>query len=280
MQDQLLIESDFEFEEYCYESGEEESAYEHSYSGAPAAHEELDQFNQRARRSGSLEMGCMSIEQLQEAFGPKETKIESTLTPSFQPAHGCVNASDYLVRCFSARLRGGVTLLKHSPWRWVKSQIGDLTLLPDGRSLAWRQAECTWEKQLQKVDLSTCIEIRHALSPDPSSKKRRNGTPTLRKHCTGAMAPTSFSLIFPKRTLDFTVPSEDLFIILMEGFSALCFRLQLENNHANTEESSSNGGGCSKNNNSDDRWTRSTVNGTDSTECNSTTAGLPSPWGL
>jgi len=39
----------------------------------------------------------------------------------------------------------------------------------------------------------------------------------------------SFSLIFPKRTVDITAKTADQCKVLMEGFSALCFRLQVAN---------------------------------------------------
>ena len=42
-------------------------------------------------------------------------------------------------------------------------------------------------------------------------------------------ANISFALIFPKRTVDITSVTADQCKVLMEGFSALCFRLQVAN---------------------------------------------------
>merc|ERR1712157_143195 len=38
--------------------------------------------------------------------------------PNFKPATGCTNASDFTVRCFAARLRAGITVVKHGRSRW------------------------------------------------------------------------------------------------------------------------------------------------------------------
>lgn len=55
------------------------------------------------------------------------------------------------------------------------------------------------------------------------------GTPILRQKCEAANAHKSFALIFPKRTVDVTSVTADQCKVLMEGFSALCFRLQVAN---------------------------------------------------
>jgi hypothetical protein len=55
------------------------------------------------------------------------------------------------------------------------------------------------------------------------------GTPILRQKCEAANAHKSFALIFPKRTVDITAVTADQCKVLMEGFSALCFRLQVAN---------------------------------------------------
>jgi len=55
------------------------------------------------------------------------------------------------------------------------------------------------------------------------------GTPILRQKCEAANAHKSFALIFPKRTVDITAVTADQCKVLMEGFSALCFRLQMAN---------------------------------------------------
>jgi len=55
------------------------------------------------------------------------------------------------------------------------------------------------------------------------------GTPILRAKCEASNAFKSFALIFPRRTVDITAVTADQCKVLMEGFSALCFRLQVAN---------------------------------------------------
>ena len=150
--------------------------------------------------------------------------------PTFRPATGCTNASDFIVRCFVARLRSGITVVKHGRSRWCKSRLRILHIHPDGRSLSWKPAvgEPTSSKRPPKLDLSTCTEVRHAWSPDPLNTMF-TGTPILRQKCEAANAHKSFALIFPKRTVDITAVTADQCKVLMEGFSALCFRLQVAN---------------------------------------------------
>ena len=150
--------------------------------------------------------------------------------PTFKPATGCTNASDFIVRCFVARLRSGITVVKHGRSRWCKSRLRILHIHPDGRSLSWKPAvgEPTSSKRPPKLDLATCLEVRHAWSPDPQNPMY-TGTPILRQKCEAANAHKSFALIFPKRTVDFTSVTADQCKVLMEGFSALCFRLQVAN---------------------------------------------------
>mmetsp|Transcript_72513 Transcript_72513/g.109418 ORF Transcript_72513/g.109418 Transcript_72513/m.109418 type:complete len:379 (-) Transcript_72513:164-1300(-) len=148
--------------------------------------------------------------------------------PTFKPATGCTNASDFIVRCFVARLRSGITVVKHGRSRWCKSRLRILHIHPDGRSLSWKpaQGEPTSSKRPPKLDLTTCLEVRHAWSPDPQNPMY-TGTPILRQKCEAANAHKSFALIFPKRTVDITSVTADQCKVLMEGFSALCFRLQV-----------------------------------------------------
>ena len=148
--------------------------------------------------------------------------------PTFKPATGCTNASDFIVRCFMARLRSGITVVKHGRSRWCKSRLRILHIHPDGRSLSWKpaQGEPTSSKRPPKLDLTTCLEVRHAWSPDPQNPMY-TGTPILRQKCEAANAHKSFALIFPKRTVDITSVTADQCKVLMEGFSALCFRLQV-----------------------------------------------------
>jgi hypothetical protein len=150
--------------------------------------------------------------------------------PTFKPATGCTNASDFIVRCFVARLRSGITVVKHGRSRWCKSRLRILHIHPDGRSLSWKPAvgEPNSSKRPPKLDLSTCKEVRHAWSPDPLNPMF-TGTPILRQKCEAANAHKSFALIFPKRTVDITAVTADQCKVLMEGFSALCFRLQVAN---------------------------------------------------
>lgn len=150
--------------------------------------------------------------------------------PTFKPATGCTNASDFIVRCFVARLRSGITVVKHGRSRWCKSRLRILHIHPDGRSLSWKPAigEPTSSKKPPKLDLSTCTEVRHAWSPDPLNPMY-TGTAILRQKCEAANAHKSFALIFAKRTVDITAVTADQCKVLMEGFSALCFRLQVAN---------------------------------------------------
>lgn len=150
--------------------------------------------------------------------------------PTFKPATGCTNASDFTVRCFAARLRAGITVVKHGRSRWCKSTLRILHVHPDGRSLTWKPApgEPSSKSKPPKLDLSTCTEVRHAWYPDPLFPMF-TGTPILRQKCEAANAHKSFALVFPKRTVDITALSADQCKVLMEGFSALCFRLQVAN---------------------------------------------------
>ena len=150
--------------------------------------------------------------------------------PTFKPATGCTNASDFIVRCFAARLRSGITVVKHGRSRWCKSRLRVLHIHPDGRSLSWKPAmgEPHSPKRPPKLDLTTCEEVRHAWSADPQNPMY-TGTPILRQKCEAANAHKSFALIFPKRTVDITSVTADQCKVLMEGFSALCFRLQVAN---------------------------------------------------
>lgn len=150
--------------------------------------------------------------------------------PYFKPATGCTNASDFIVRCFVARLRSGISVIKHGRSRWCKSVTRILHIHPDGRSLSWKPplGEPTSSKKPPKLDLMECKEVRHAWSPDPL-QPLYTGTAILRQKCETADAHKSFALIFPKRTVDVTAITADQCKVLMEGFSALCFRLQVAN---------------------------------------------------
>jgi len=168
-----------------------------------------------------------SGQSLSTATQTQEVRMPMYL-PTFKPATGCTNASDFIVRCFAARLRSGITVVKHGRSRWCKSRLRVLHIHPDGRSLSWKPAmgEPHSPKRPPKLDLTTCEEVRHAWSPDPQNPMY-TGTPILRQKCEAANAHKSFALIFPKRTVDITSVTADQCKVLMEGFSALCFRLQV-----------------------------------------------------
>lgn len=170
-----------------------------------------------------------SAQSLSTATQTHEVRMPMYL-PTFKPATGCTNASDFIVRCFVARLRSGITVVKHGRSRWCKSRLRILHIHPDGRSLSWKPAmgEPTSSKRPPKLDLTTCLEVRHAWSADPQNPMY-TGTPILRQKCEAANAHKSFALIFPKRTVDITSVTADQCKVLMEGFSALCFRLQVAN---------------------------------------------------
>lgn len=178
------------------------------------------------------------------------------LLSTFKPATGCTNASDFVVRCFVARLRSGITVVKHGRSRWCKSRLRILHVHPDGRSLSWKPAlgEPSSGKRPPKLDLTTCKEVRHAWSPDPDNPMF-TGTPILRQKCEAANAHKSFALIFPKRTVDITAVTADQCKVLMEGFSALCFRLQVAQSVAGGEGGKDGGEG--KKEDDDDRGTAS-----------------------
>jgi len=170
-----------------------------------------------------------SVASMSTATQSHEVRMPMYL-PNFRPATGCTNASDFIVRCFVARLRSGITVVKHGRSRWCKSRLRVLHVHPDGRSLSWKpaQGEPTSSKRPPKLDLSTCLEVRHAWSPDPLNPMF-TGTPILRSKCEASNAFKSFALIFPRRTVDITAVTADQCKVLMEGFSALCYRLQVAN---------------------------------------------------
>ena len=83
--------------------------------------------------------------------------------PTFKPATGCTNASDFIVRCFVARLRSGITVVKHGRSRWCKLRLRILHIHPDGRSLSWKptEGEPASAKRPPKLDLSTTATHLH-----------------------------------------------------------------------------------------------------------------------
>lgn len=239
--------------------------------------QEIDRYKQRVRRRASIEAGCIDMKEILES-PEKAMQSMKIRVPTFQPAEGCTNASDFLVRCFCARLRGGITVMKHNRSRWSKSQLRVIYLLPDGKTLSWKPTEGQKDKgNRPKLDLTKCREVRHAWSADPDYRKKQ-GTAILRKNCKEGMAARSLALVFPKRTFDMTALSLDLCKVLMEGFSALCFRLQLHK----TSDDEGDGCGLSCDHDAVEDWA-STIYGPESTvsmSITNTTVTACQPWGL
>jgi len=102
-----------------------------------------------------------STQSLSTATQTHDVRIPMFL-PTFRPATGCTNASDFIVRCFVARLRAGITVVKHGRSRWCKSRLRILHVHSDGRSLSWKPAigEPSSSKRPPKLELSTCLEAR------------------------------------------------------------------------------------------------------------------------
>ena len=136
--------------------------------------------------------------------------------PTFKPAEGCNNSSDFIVRCFIARLRSGITVVKHGRSKWGKSRLRVLHLHHDGLSLTWKpaQSEPSSGKRPPRLDLASCQEVRHAWTRDPGTMLA--GTPILRQKCEAVNAHKSFALIFPGRTVDVTAITADQCKVLMD----------------------------------------------------------------
>jgi hypothetical protein len=265
---------------------------------ASQQHYEMDRYKQRPRRSASLSKTCFDINELLKEGGDKNNKKQRI--PDFLPAANCGNAADYILRWFTARMRLGFTILKHNRSRWSKSQKRILCLLSDGKTLSWKPVEGsageTSEKgKRPKLDLTKCKEVRHAWSPDPETRKAL-GTSVMRKRVKEGCESKSFALIFSKRTLDMTAMTADQCKVMMEGFSALCFRLQMDQLQQQQQQQQSSDCNsndkyyCGRSTNSlgnltDDDWV-STVYGGESTVSMTQSAAsgkaVPtfSPWGF
>lgn len=206
-------------------TGHDDTSFDGDYPGSDHA---LDNQEDTKVSKEFMNIGS-SAQSISTATQTHEVRMPMYL-PTFKPATGCTNASDFIVRCFVARLRSGITVVKHGRSRWCKSRLRVLHIHPDGRSLSWKPAEGepTSSKRPPKLDLSTCLEVRHAWSPDPQNPMY-TGTSILRQKCEAANAHKSFALIFKQRTVDITAVTADQCKVLMEGFSALCFRLQVAN---------------------------------------------------
>lgn len=167
--------------------------------------------------------------------------------PTFKPAAGCINANDFMIRVFVARLRSGITVIKHGRCKFKKSSRPCvLKLDSDGESLSWMPARtekdnseteqtlqksgpCRRRPSSKRLKLSQCHEVRLALSMDPENPTL-NGSAILREKCDAADANKSFALVFEHRTLDITSMTQDQAKMLTEGLSALCYRLHLQKN--------------------------------------------------
>eukprot|EP00547_Thalassionema_nitzschioides_P000070 CAMPEP_0194210104 /NCGR_PEP_ID=MMETSP0156-20130528/8012_1 /TAXON_ID=33649 /ORGANISM="Thalassionema nitzschioides, Strain L26-B" /LENGTH=469 /DNA_ID=CAMNT_0038937409 /DNA_START=48 /DNA_END=1460 /DNA_ORIENTATION=+ len=174
--------------------------------------------------------GAEEVTSLSTATAAQTNKMPILHLSNFKPASGCTNASDFTIRCFVARLRAGITAVKHGRSRWCKSRLR-VFHIDDGTTLRWKAAigePNSRKNKPTKLDLSHCLEVRHAWETDPQNPMF-TGTVTLRKKCEAANAHKSFALIFPQRTVDVTAITADQCQVLMEGFSALCFRLQVAN---------------------------------------------------
>lgn len=206
--------------------GHDDTSFDDDYPGSDHALEDTQEEAKIPKEFLNIGSSAQSIS---TATQTHEVRMPMYL-PTFKPATGCTNASDFIVRCFVARLRSGITVVKHGRSRWCKSRLRVLHIHSDGRSLSWKPAEGepTSSKRPPKLDLSTCLEVRHAWSPDPQNPMY-TGTPILRQKCESANAHKSFALIFKQRTVDITAVTADQCKVLMEGFSALCFRLQVAN---------------------------------------------------
>jgi hypothetical protein len=222
-------------------ASEEESSDDSSYGASMYVDtsqyvpDDMDMYQQKARRRASVENTFVDIDTLMQQPSTLPGKL-----PHFKPAEGCRNASDFVVRCFTARMRvTGFAVLKHNRSRWAKAKQRIIYLLPDHQTLSWRPTpeDGTLEDANHKVhpttngpkiDLSKCLEVRHSRTIDPKAPRKR-GTAVLRSRCKeDLMAAKSFSLVFANRTLDLTAFSNDQCKVMMEGFSALCFRLHLQ----------------------------------------------------
>jgi len=196
------------------------------------------------------------------------SRITIECLPTFKAATGCTDASDFILRCFVARLRAGITVVKYARSRlwWCKSHLRVMHIHADGCSLTWKAAPSealgypaldggsdeipVTPKSISSsgkgnssrkiLDLNNCLEVRHAWSPDPQNPMY-TGTHILRQKCEAANAHKSFALIFPKRTVDITACTADQCKVLIEGFSALCYRLQLRNGGKNQQNTTKRG---------------------------------------
>ena len=156
-------------------------------------------------------------------------KIEHIEDINFIPAEGCTDASDYLVRIFVTRLKKGFNIKKYGRSKYSRGGKERILCLHDnGISLTFKGTKCeNTIGNLPQLDLRLCKEVRLGKSVDPLHPQCF-GTPLLRQKCKSEVdMQMSFSLIFPHRTLDITASDPDQYSVLINGFSALCYRIQL-----------------------------------------------------
>jgi hypothetical protein len=273
---------------------EEESSDDSSYGASMYVDsskfviEDVDMYHQKARRRASVENTFVDIDTMMQ-----HSTLPGGKVPHFKPAEGCRNASDFVVRCFTARMRvTGFAVLKHNRSRWAKAKQRIIYLLPDHQTLSWRPTpedgtldDGTHQNKMlsdggPKIDLSKCLEVRHSSTIDPKAPKKR-GTAVLRSRCKeDLMAAKSFSLVFANRTLDLTAFSNDQCKVMMEGFSALCFRLHLQKaqqgHKTDVSAASPADDFCSTVDDND--WASTRFGGSTTNTTSSTLVG-PTPWG-
>jgi hypothetical protein len=261
---------DFDSEDNDGDSDDSGQSYGASMYKDTHVFQELDRYRQMPRRRDSLDKTIVDMGTLlQDRY--KNKKLSNKKLPDFKPAAGCTTAADYILRPFCARMRKGLTVIKHNKSRWSKSSKRVLVIREDGKTLTWKPCEGdpidSSKGKRPKLDLSKCREVRHAYEPDPESRIK-TGTTTIRAKCTKeAVASKSFSLVFSKRTLDLTAASSDQCKLLMEGFSALCFRLQVERQQAAADDPNydSDVGNCAHGSFTTDNDWASTVYGGETT---------------
>lgn len=116
----------------------------------------------------------------------------------------------------------------YPPPRLSKSTYRILHSIDNGRTLSWAApSDSSPSKKFPRFNLVDCLEIRHGWTSDPLFPSL-TGTKTLRRKCHPSESFTSFSLIYERRSVDFTAVSADQAVILLRGLNGLCFKLKEE----------------------------------------------------
>lgn len=165
------------------------------------------------------------------------SSIDGNCIPHFELAENVYDVSDFTVVTFVARLRlFGFNVTKYGRGSFFSTRQRTLRLNPDGISISCiphhkeRRLRLRKGYATERFNLMECLGVRHAWTKDPDSRTKlvqKSGTKNLRHKGRKSSMYRSFSLIFPHRTLDLAASTSDQCFILMQGFSALCFRLQL-----------------------------------------------------